>query len=104
MQLSGKEKILGAILVAGFSSELETHGILHLWDFPPSDVVKSRNHCANFVSIASDDDVSVPLEKSKELNNLVGGKFILEHNKGHFCEEDGVKELDSAYTSVMNIF
>jgi len=81
MQLSGEEKVLGAILVAGFSSELETHGILHLWDFPPSDVARSRNHCAHFVSIASDDDTSVPLEKSTELNDLVGGEFILEHKK-----------------------
>ena len=81
MQLSEKEKVLGAILVAGFSSELETHGILHLWDFSPSDVVKSRDHCANFISIASDDDASVPLEKSKELSDLVGGRFILEHKK-----------------------
>jgi len=81
MQLSGNEKVLGAVLVAGFSSEIETHGILHLWDFLPSDVVKSRNHCANFISIASDDDASVPLQKSKELNDLVGGKFILEHKK-----------------------
>ena len=104
MQLSGNEKVLGAVLVAGFSSEIETHGILHLWDFLPSDVVKSRNHCANFISIASDDDASVPLQKSKELNDLVGGKFILEHKKWHFCEEDGVRELDSAYISVMNIF
>jgi predicted alpha/beta hydrolase family esterase len=81
MQLTGKEKIAGAILVAGFSSKLEAHGILHLWDFDPQEVKKAKKHCGNFISIVSDNDASVPLEKSKELNDLVGGKFILEHKK-----------------------
>ncbi len=104
MQLSGNERVLGAVLVAGFSSKIEAHSILHLWDFLPADVEKSKNHCSKFVSIASDDDASVPLEKSKELNDLVWGEFILEHNKWHFCEEDEVRDLDSVYTSVMTIF
>ena len=104
MQLTGKEKIAGAILVAWFSSKLEAHGILHLWDFDSQEVKKAKKHCDNFVSIVSDNDPSVPLEKSKELNDLVGGKFILEHKKWHFCQEDGVRELESVYNAVKDIF
>ena len=104
MWLRGNEKVLGTILVAGFSSKLPGHDALHLWDFEPEKVKKTREHCNNFISIVSDDDPAVPLEKSEELNELVGGEIILEHKKWHFCEEDGVRELQSAYDAVMDIF
>lgn len=100
----GKEKFLGAIFVAGFSSKLHGYDDLSLWDFDPEEVKKARKHCEKFISIVSDDDSAVPLEKSRELNELVWGEFILEHNKWHFCEEDGARELESVYDAVVDIF
>lgn len=104
MQLSTDEKIGWAILVAGFSSRLPWVSDLDLWDFDPIEVSKAKNHCDHFVHIMSDNDSAVPAEKTKELHDVVGGELIIEHNKWHFCEEDGVTGLQSVYDSAMRIF
>jgi len=81
MKLESSEQFAGTILVAGFSSQLDAQGDLHLWDFNPEEVIRAKKHCDSFISIISDNDNSVPIEKSKELNILVDGKIILEHGK-----------------------
>lgn len=103
MQLTGDGKIAGTILVAGFH-KLPGVEALKLWNFDSEEVKKAKNHCDTFISIVSDNDSSVSFEESEELNDLLGGKLILEHNKWHFCEEDGVTELQSVYDAVIEIF
>ncbi len=103
MRLKEGEKIAGAVLVAGFSSKLPDYPPLDLFDFDSEEVKKAKDHCNKFVNIVSDNDTDVPMDKSRELNDLVNGELILEHNKGHFCEEDGVIELPSAPNAVFRI-
>lgn len=104
MNLSENKKVLGAVFVAGFVTKLDNYPDLSLFDFKKEEVEKARFHCDNFVSIVSDNDSDVPNEKSIELNTLVDGELIMEHNKGHFCEDDGVMKLQSALGSVLKMF
>jgi predicted alpha/beta hydrolase family esterase len=103
MTLKGNEKVLGSVLVAGFSSRIVPHPVLNDFNFDNVLVAETKKHCDTFVSIVSDNDSDVPNEKSIELNQLVGGELIMEHNKGHFCESDGVVKLQSALDSVLKI-
>ncbi len=103
-ELEEGKKVGGCILVAGFISKLSAHGKLSKFNFSPEYVKNAKKHCNAFVSIASDNDMDVPLEKSKEMNDLVDGKFILEKGKGHFCEEEGVTELPSTLNAILSIF
>ncbi|MES2224224.1 MAG: alpha/beta fold hydrolase [Patescibacteria group bacterium] len=103
MSLQGDQKVRGAVLVAGFSSRLAPHPDLNDFNFDNALVAETKKHCEKFVSIVSDNDSDVPNEKSIELNTLVDGELIMEHNKGHFCESDGVTKLQSALDSVLQI-
>lgn len=103
-ELKGDECFLGTILVAGFFSKLQDYEELSLWDFETSYVAKAKEHCKKFISIVSTNDLAVPFDKSKELNDAVSGVMIIEENKGHFCEDDGVVELKSALDSVLDFF
>lgn len=103
MTLREREKIAGAVLVAGFVSKLSGYKPLYLWDFNLEEVKEAKKHCNKFVSIGSTNDIDVPMEKVEELNNLVSGKLIAEDNKCHFCEDDGVTELPSALDAVLEI-
>lgn len=103
-ELPNDKKVGGCILVAGFSSRLKDFDELSKFDFLNKYVKNAKRHSDHFVSIVSDNDESVPFEKSKELNDLIGGKLILEKGKGHFCEDDGVTELPSALDAILYIF
>lgn len=101
---TGNSTVLGAVLVAGFFSKLPRFEDLALWDFKYADVEKAKEHCKKFVSIVSSNDSAVPFEKSKELNDAIFGEMVLEEDKGHFCEDDGVLELQSVLDATLKIF
>jgi len=96
------QKVGGVVLVAGFYSDI---GLPEISQFYTNieEVEKAKQHSNKFVSIVSDNDTSVPLEKAKELNTALDGELIIENEKGHFCEEDGVVELPSALGAILRI-
>ncbi len=61
-----------------------------------TDVLK---HTLEIVAIFSDNDPYVSLDNAELFKKRFGAKIILEKNKGHFTEDDGVREI----TSVLEI-
>ncbi|MAG77949.1 hypothetical protein CL616_01140 [archaeon] len=91
-------KIGGLIFVAGFFNlpNLETEEdkkIAEPWLTTLIDTDKIKEKTNNIVTIFSDNDGDVPLSDSKLFEERLNAKVIVEKEKGHFCEEDGVTEL-----------
>jgi len=68
-----------------------------------TDVIK---HISKMVAIFSDNDPLVPIEnieffKKRFSNDNFNLKIIIESQKGHFTEEDGVKSLPSALKAIL---
>lgn len=99
--LGGSEKIDKAIFVAGWhtlSSESiptdEDREIAKPWIETPIDFSKVKSKANSFIGIFSNDDPDVPFEENnKWLNDNLGLSTVVEKNKGHFTESDGVTEL-----------
>lgn len=96
------QKVGGAVLVAGFYSDVGLPEIA-LFSTDKYEVERAKEHCKKFVSILSDNDTSVPLSKGKELNEALNGELIIESGKGHFCAEDGVTELQSVLDAILKM-
>ncbi len=57
-----------------------------------------------FFAIFSDNDPFVQLKKNKEIfETKLGAKTIIEHNKGHFTDEEGVKEISSVLEAILRL-
>ncbi len=96
------EKVAGAIFVAGFSSDISIDEIKQFY-LKAEEVGDAKKHSDKFVTIVSDNDSAVPLVKALEFQKELDAELILEHNKGHFCEDDGVLKLPSVLDSVLKI-
>ncbi len=101
-------KIGGAVFVAGWYNlrNLETEEekrIAGPWVNEPRNDKKIRDVVNKAVAIFSDNDPFVMEENQKSWKTIVGAKIIIEHNMGHFNEDDGVTELPSALRSVLEI-
>lgn len=108
----------GCVFVAGFLSSL---GIPEIEEFclPPQMVARGQNaertrtnaeffdkvkqRCDKFVTIFSDNDGYVSLEKSLEFQKTLGAKGILERGKGHFSKREGVDALPSVFKSIIDM-
>ena len=87
----------GAFFVAGwFTLNLKTDEEIKIarpWLSIPIDFEKIKKHTARFFCVFSDDDEDVPISNLELFQKNLGAKCIIEHNKGHFCESDGVMKL-----------
>jgi len=100
--LPPKQKVGGAVFVAGFSGRLNIPEIASFYHVP-FDPEKAKLHTNKFVMIFSENDTRVPMEKSLEMAKELGAKTILEKGKGHFCAEDGVTSLPSALSALLKM-
>ena len=102
-------KIGGAVFVAGWYNlrNLETEEeqrIAGPWVNTPRNDEKIRKVVNQSVAIFSDNDPFVQPENQESWKEKVGAKIILEHNKGHFNEEEpAVWELPSALEAVLGM-
>ena len=102
-------KIGGAVFVAGWYNlrNLETEEeqrIAGPWVNTPRNDEKIRKVVNQSVAIFSDNDPFVQPENQKSWEEKVGAKIIVEHNKGHFKEEEpAVWELPSALEAVLGM-
>ncbi len=102
------KKIGGVVCVAGWFilSDLETEEekiIGKPWIETPIDFNKVIMTTNNFVAIFSDDDPVVPLKENEKIfNEKLNAKIIIERNRGHFSEGDGVTELPVVLDSILN--
>lgn len=102
------KKIGGAVFVAGWLklANLETKEekeIARPWLETPIDFDKIKQRAGKFFAIFSDNDQWVPLNNNNLFAQKLGAGIIIEHNKGHFSEDDGATELPSALNSVLEL-
>lgn len=83
--------------VAGFFtlSELPTDeaAIAAPWLTTSFDVHRVRHVAASIFAVFSDDDPDVPIENRLLFQERLGAKTVLEHGKGHFSDDAGVREV-----------
>ncbi|MDP3899685.1 MAG: alpha/beta hydrolase [bacterium] len=98
--LEAHQKIGGAVLVAGFTSNL---GYDALDTFFQTDIdwTKIKSHCKKFTAIHSSNDPYVPLRYADIFKNRLGAEIIVEQNMKHFSGDDGIHKLPSALESVL---
>ena len=107
-KLPASQKVGGAVFVGGWFTlmNLETQeekDIAKPWLGTLIDFEKVKRHTKKFIAIFSDDDKSVPLENKGFFEERLGAKTVVEHQKGHFCKSDGVTELPSALSAVLDL-
>ncbi len=104
--LDGK-KIGGILLVAGFFELIklddnEDEEILLPWIETPFDYQKITKSTNNVTAIFSDNDQWVPLKNVETFKERLGNPtIIVEHNKQHFSESSGIKELPSVLEAIL---
>ena len=65
---------------------------------------KAKKLGRKFIAIFSDDDEFVPFEENSKLyKEKLGSEIILEHDKGHFDDDRGIKELPSDLSAILEI-
>ena len=60
-----------------------------------------KDKIRNITLIHSDNDSDVPIKFANEIKEKFKADLILEHNKGHISESDGVRELPSLLNSIL---
>lgn len=100
----------GVICVAGWFllKDLETEEekeITKPWlDISSVDFEKIRQNTGELIAIFSNNDPYVPLEENIEIfEDKLGAKIIIQQKKGHFTEEDGIRELPIVLEKVSEI-
>src|SRR5258708_10895714 len=98
--LKGNKKVGGIILVAGWIHKLESMydkeeiAIVKPWLETAIDFDNVKIHIKNTaVAIFSDDDEFVSLDNVDLFKEKLGAKTFIEHAKGHFSQETGIKKL-----------
>ena len=96
------KKIGGAVLVAGFTSNL---GFKQLESFyaKPIEWAKIRKNCKKFVAIHSDNDPFVSLHYADFFRKELHAQIVVKHHMKHFSGGDGVMRLPAALDAVREI-
>lgn len=108
--LAPDKKIGGCVFVAGWVTLTAWKGrteqeakIVEQWMSKHLDSEKVKMHCKKFVALFSDNDPYVPLENLNYYSEVLGAIIILKKRKGHFSDEDGVKELPVVLEELLNM-
>jgi len=106
--LPQSSRIGGAIFIAGWFTltgidSLEEKQISSPWLTTPMDFSKIKSHTGKFVAIFSDKDPFVPAENQKMFSEKLGAKIIVEKEKGHFTEADGVNEMPIVLEEILKL-
>ncbi|MFH1402613.1 MAG: hypothetical protein ABIG87_03265 [Patescibacteria group bacterium] len=67
------------------------------------DFEKIKKYANKIIAIFSDNDPDVDLGDKKLFEKYLNAVTIVEHNKGHFSDDVGVKELPSALNSILEL-
>jgi predicted alpha/beta hydrolase family esterase len=100
--LRENQKIGGAVLVAGFASNLGYEEIESFFK-KPIDWEKIKSHCKKFIAIHSDNDPYVSLHYGDIFKEKLNAEVIVQHDMKHFSENDDITELPIALESVLKI-
>lgn len=117
-ELSGEEKIGGALMAAGFvrmregslEKALQSNlinqqqmEILRKMEENEIDLSKVAKHSERFVSIFSGNDPYVGFENADAFKDELRSKIIIIPRGGHFTEADGYTELHSALNEILKL-
>jgi len=101
--LSKDQEIGGAVMIAGFTTNLGFDEISSFFS-APIDWEKVNIHCKKFIAIHSDNDPYVSIHYGKEIfKPKLNAEIIIKHNMSHFSGDDGINELPVALESVLKI-
>jgi len=103
-----QKPIGGVVCVAGFFRLLhlatdEEKEIAKPWLETAMNYNKIKQKTGKIIAIFSDDDPDVDLGDKELFEQHLGAKTIIEHNKGHFSDDVGVKKLPSALGAVLEV-
>ena len=101
--LKGKEKIGGAVLVAGLAMDTGIPEIKNFFPQKSYDWESIKPHCKKFITINSDNDYYIPLSHGEEFKKELGAELIIMHEHGHFSSADGFTELPVLLDAVLRI-
>ncbi|MFQ5620971.1 MAG: RBBP9/YdeN family alpha/beta hydrolase [Candidatus Nanoarchaeia archaeon] len=95
-------RIGGAVLVAGFTSNL---GYEDLESFFTTRIncEKIKGNCSKFVAIHSDNDYYVSLNYADIFKEKLGAEVVIKQNHKHFTGGDGYTELPCAFDAVIKV-
>ena len=97
--LPNNKKVNKVILVAPWVKltnleNKEAWQIADPWLKTPIDYSVLRSRSASYAAVFSDNDSWVPLEDNRKFfSGKLNPKVITLHNKGHFTEDEGIKEI-----------
>ena len=99
----------GIVLVAPWThltreatEDPESLAVAKPWLEKPIDWDYIRNK-ARFISIFSDDDRHVPLSETKIFERMLNSEIRIEHEQGHFSQEEGIKYAPSVLEAIEKI-
>jgi uncharacterized protein len=95
--------ISGAVLCSGPCEPVENKKIEGFID-RPFDFEKIRENCPKFVVIHGNNDMSVPLEHARKLEEGLRGKLVIVPNGGHLNGSSGWTQLPQALDALNNMF
>ncbi len=100
--LGKSQSIGGAVLVAGFTSNL---GYSELDSFFKKEIdwKKIKSRCAKFAAIHSKNDRYVSLHYGSFFEKKLRAKFLTEEKGGHFTAKDRVKKLPIVLESILEM-
>ena len=101
--LKGKEKIGGAVLVAGLAMDTDIPEIKNFFPKKSYNWAEAKKHCPKFITINSDNDYYIPLSHGEEFKKELGAELIVMQKHGHFSSADGFTELPVLLQSVLKI-
>lgn len=101
-QLPKDKKIGGAVLVAGFTSDL---GIADLSNFyeKPIDWDAIRSHQGKYIALHSDNDPWVSIHYADFFQKELHADIVMQPGMKHFSGMDGIIELPIALESVLKL-
>lgn len=100
--LKKEQEVGGAVLVAGFTSNL---GYTEFESFftKPINWKKIKLHCKKFVAIHSDNDPYVSLHYGNFFKEKLKATLIVEHGMKHFSGDDGITKLPAVLNLLLNM-
>ena len=109
-KMKTNEKVGGVILVAPWTKLKPTSyetpadkAIIQPWLEVPIPWEHAKVRAQKFVCFFSDDDPFVYVENSKVFKEKLGAEIIIEKNKGHYSEGEGIKEIPSVLKKIESI-
>ncbi len=96
LSLLEKHKAKAAFLVSGFIGNISNPDFdrINRTFMKEFDFSRIKENCTYFLVYHSDDDPYVPLDKGKEIANMLGAKLKIIKNAGHFNEAAGYTKFE----------